>query len=388
VTAASSSDLEVFRNEARAWLAEQEPPVISGYWLDHIPALRAWQRDLWRGGLVGAAYAEEHGGGGLTVMHQVIADQEIVRSRAPSPIGGPGLIVVGPLLAQFGSDEQKVLLPRLLAGDDLWSLGFSEPEAGSDLAAAETRAVADGDGFLVDGVKVWTGFAAYSSYMLLIARTDPQAAKHRGLSLFVVPMDSEGIAKHPLREMTGSAEAEKTQFYRVEMSNVRIGPEALIGEINDGWKYILWSVARERGPYVLLRQAELDGHFTRLLDAISELDLTERQIAETGRVQTLLETLRGQSERTISRMIDHPGVATPEDSADKLFIAEAEQALYHLALTLLGPYRGVQQVTPSGLDAYMYTVGYMYSRAASIYGGTDQIQRNIIAQRKLELPRV
>jgi alkylation response protein AidB-like acyl-CoA dehydrogenase len=388
VTAASSSDLEVFRNEARAWLAEQEPPVISGYWLDHIPALRAWQRDLWRGGLVGAAYAEEHGGGGLTVMHQVIADQEIVRSRAPSPIGGPGLIVVGPLLAQFGSDEQKVLLPRLLAGDDLWSLGFSEPEAGSDLAAAQTRAVADGDGFLVDGVKLWTGFAAYSSYMLLIARTDPQAAKHRGLSLFVVPMDSEGITKHPLREMTGSAEAEKTQFYRVELSNVRIGPEALIGEINDGWRYILWSVARERGPYVLLRQAELDGHFTRLLDAISELDLTERQIAETGRVHTLLETLRGQSERTISRMIDHPGVATPEDSADKLFIAEAEQALYHLALTLLGPYRGVQRVTPSGLDAYMYTVGYMYSRAASIYGGTDQIQRNIIAQRKLELPRV
>jgi alkylation response protein AidB-like acyl-CoA dehydrogenase len=382
-----ATDLEAYRLEVRRWLADREPPRITGYWLDHMPELRAWQRELWQGGLVGVAFPEEFGGRGLTLVHQSIANEEIVRRRAPAPIGGPGVDVVGPLLLQFGTDEQRrTLLPPLLAGDDLWSLGFSEPDAGSDLAAVSTTAVRDGDEYVVNGSKIWTGFAAYARMALVIARTDPNVPKHKGLSYVIVPFDAPGVTRRRLHEMTGEPDAEVTQFYRVFFEDVRVPTGALIGEENQGWRYVLWTLGRERGPWVLRRLAELSGHFEDLLDAIHDRALSESQVEEIGRLSVLFDALRAQAAKTTQRMLEHPGEVFTEDSMDKLFYVYIDQQLNHLGLELLGEHRGVKDRTPFGMDAHKHSINYMYSRAGSIYSGTDQIQKNIIATRGLGLP--
>ncbi|HEY1565553.1 MAG TPA: acyl-CoA dehydrogenase family protein [Solirubrobacteraceae bacterium] len=383
----TADELHEYRHRIRDWLAVREPPQISGYWLNHVPALQAWQRVLWEGGLVGVAYPTEFGGRGLTLLHQAICNEELVRRRAPTAIGGPGVDVVAPMLIQFGSRDQCArLLPPLLSGDELWSLGFSEPEAGSDLAAVATTAERDGDEFVLNGCKIWTGFAAFAKRVLVIARTDPAAAKHRGLSCFAVDFDLPGVDRRTLHEMTGESNAPITQFYRVFFNGVRVPADALIGEVNDGWRCVLWSLGRERGPFVMRRQAELEGHFAELLDVIKGRTLTESQVEEIGRLSVLFDALRGQAMRTTRRMAERPGELFPEDSMDKLFYVYVDQQLHHLGLELLGEYGGTRMVTPSGMDAHKYTVNYMYSRAGSIYSGTDQIQKNIVARRKLGLP--
>jgi alkylation response protein AidB-like acyl-CoA dehydrogenase len=382
------ADLDAYRRQVRAWLADREPPRITGYWLDHMPELQAWQRELWEGGLVGVAFPERYGGRGLTLVHQAIANEEIVRRRAPAPIGGPGVDLVAPLLVQFGTEAQcEQLVPPLLAGDELWSLGFSEPGAGSDLAAVATTAVAEGDGFRIDGSKIWTGFAAYARRILVIARTDPDAPKHRGLSYFAVDFETPGVTTERLHEMTGEHDAEVTQFYRVFFDDVRVPADALIGELNQGWSYVLWTLGRERGPWVSRRLAELSGHFEELLDAIGDRELAESQVEEVGRLAVLFEALRGQAARTARRMLEHPGEVFAQDSMDKLLYVYIDQQLNRFALELLGEHRAMKAPTPSGMDAHKHSVNYMYSRAGSIYSGTDQIQKNIIASRGLGLPR-
>jgi alkylation response protein AidB-like acyl-CoA dehydrogenase len=384
----SQEELERYRHRVREWLAAREYPRISGYWLEHVPALQAWQRELHEGGLVGVSYPKEYGGEGLTLIHQAVANEEILRRAAPTAIGGPGVDVVGPVIVRFGTDEQRrTLLPPLLSGDELWSLGFSEPEAGSDLAAVQTTAVRDGDDFVLAGSKIWTGFAAFSTWALVIARTDPGAAKHRGLSFFAVRMDSPGLTKRPVHEMTGDPDAEVTQFYRLFFDDVRVPAGALVGELDRGWDCVVWALGRERGPFALRRLTELGGHFNDILAAIAGRALADSQVEEIGRIAVLLDALAAQAARTARRITEHPGENFPEDSADRLLFAYVDQQLGHLALELLGPYRGFRGVTPSGIDAHKHAVNYMYSRAGSIYSGTDQIQKNILASRKLGLPR-
>jgi alkylation response protein AidB-like acyl-CoA dehydrogenase len=381
-------ELARYRAKVRAWLAGREFPRVTGYWLDHVPTLQAWQRELHEGGLVGISYPKEYGGEGLTLIHQAVANDEIMRRGAPTPIGGPGVDVVGPVIVRFGTEEQRrTLLGPLLSGDELWSLGFSEPEAGSDLASVRTTAVPDGDGFVLDGSKIWTGFAAFSTWALVIARTDPDAPKHRGLSFFAVRMDSPGLTRSPVHEMTGEPDAEVTQFYRLAFEGVRLPPGSLVGELNGGWECVLWALGRERGPFALRRLAELGGHFKDLLASVAGRSLSESQVEEVGRLAVLFDALRAQAARTARRVTEHPGEDFAEDSADRLLFAYVDQRLHHLALELLGPYRGYRGRTADGLDAHKYAVNYMYSRAGSIYSGTDQIQKNILAVRKLGLPR-
>jgi alkylation response protein AidB-like acyl-CoA dehydrogenase len=382
-------ELERFRAGVVAALSSLQAPAFDGYWVDHVPTLQRWQQTLFEAGLVGVAYPEQFGGRGLTSLHQAVVYEEIARHNLPTPIGGPGLDVAGLVVVRHASpDMAERLIPALLSGRELWSLGFSEPGSGSDLASVSTTAHRDGDDFVINGGKIWTGFAAYSSRLLLLARTNVDVPAHRGLSLFVVDMKTDGLTKSMVHEMTGEPDAERTQFYRLTFSDMRVPASAVVGELDRGWEYLLGALSGERGLYILRRHAELRAQFTTLLQACDVNDLSAGQLEDVARIDVLLQVLHAQSESTVARALEHPGESLPEDSADKLFFAFVDQELNHLAIDLLGGYRGTKEMAPSGADAHKLSINYLYSRAASIYSGTDQVQKNIIATRKLGFPRV
>lgn len=383
--------LDGFRLRAREWLAATELPDVPLDLDGRFAVLQQWQRTLFESGWAGIAWSTAAGGQGLTHLHQLVFVEELVRARAPSPIGLIGLEVVGPSIDRYGSGWQRSeLLPRLLSGDDIWCQGFSEPSAGSDLASLRTRAVPDGDEFIVSGQKVWTSWAHKAQWCALLVRTDTTVRKQAGISYLLVDMSMPGITTRPIEQMTGDQE-----FCEVFFDNVRVPRRNLLGNINEGWVIATHTLGSERAGATLRRRVELK---VALDDAVAQLrnhqtdgsrrgQVEEHRIrAAIGRAHVALQVLDAQTQQTTVRLAANSG-PTPQDSVDKLLLNEIEQIVFSEIAGLLGPLRAVAGSRPHGLQAERWVHEHLYSRAASIYGGSSQIQRNIIAERLLGLPR-
>jgi alkylation response protein AidB-like acyl-CoA dehydrogenase len=371
-----STDLDDYRREVRAWLRDAPVPAPPRSEEERFTSQRAWQRVLYDAGYVGLAWPREWGGQGLTLRHQVVLNEELERVSAPHPIGLIGLEVVGPSIGRFGSPDQRAsFLPSLLSGEDIWCQGFSEPGAGSDLASLSTRAVRDGDEYVVTGQKVWTSWAHKASWCALVVRTDPASSRHHGLSYLLVDMASSGVEVRPLVQITGEAE-----FHEVFFDEVRVPVGNVLGEEGGGWAIAMDSLSHERGTYVLRRRAEVGNAFHDALERVGD-DLPDQLVASIGRAEVGLRTLRAQTWATMARL--ESGVSAPPfDSMDKVVLTDVEQQVGHTLRDLLG-------TAISAWDAEPGTAlrDYLFSRAISIYSGTQQIQDNIIAQRHLGLPR-
>ncbi len=369
---------QAFRAELRAWLAvnvpRDLPPADS---LDAEAAfLTAWQRRMYEGGWAAVHWPREYGGRGASLTETAIFQEEMARARAPQLMNRVGINNVGPTLMTHGTAEQRQrYLARILSADDIWCQLYSEPNAGSDLAALRTRAERRGDAFVVNGQKVWTSYAQFARYGILLARTDPEAPLHRGISCLLVDMQSPGIAIRPLRQLTGSAEFSETFF-----DNVVVPRANLVGAENDGWRVATTTLAHERGTAFSFKEQVLHKiHVDELADLLRARGAADDPVLRQRYAACAIdvEILRLHNCRTMTRLArgELPGA---ESSLVKLFWADLTQALNGLGLDVLGPAAQL----PGRWQQRM-----LWSRCASIAGGTNEIQRNIIAQRLLGLPR-
>jgi alkylation response protein AidB-like acyl-CoA dehydrogenase len=350
-----------------------------------VDFLRGWQGRLKDARLVGLSWPHKYGGRGASLSEQMVANAEMARARAPQLVGYVGVDVVGPTIVEHGTAAQKEAhLERILSAEDIWCQGFSEPGAGSDLASLRTRAVADGDDFRLSGQKVWTSYAQYAQWCAVLARTDPDGPPHRGISYLLVDMSSPGITVSPLVMSSGEAE-----FGEVFFDDVLVPRENVLGELNGGWALAMHTLAHERGPYAMTRQVTLSGLLDRLVDTARGVEREGRPAIECPQIAARLteariaiDVLGHQTFRSVGKMIVS-GEPSVESSADKIMLGRAEQILGDVALDVLGP---TATLGGDG-DHLIWHQLYLYGRAASIYGGSAEIQRNIIAQRILGLPR-
>jgi len=383
------------RDEVREFLAGNvlRPEDLPRDLDARIAVLRKWQRDVYDAGLVGIAWPEEYGGRGGTASQQLVANLEMARAGAPELIGVIALEVVGPSIVAHGTPEQKrTYVKRMLTGEDIWCQGFSEPEAGSDLASLKTRAEHDGDHFVINGQKTWTSWAKYADWCAVLARTDRDAPAHKGISYIIVDTRTPGVDVRPLKQITGDAE-----FGEIFFDNVRVPKANVLGELNGGWPLAMHTLTNERGPAVAGRQVKLRIILDRLVDEAHSIQRDGRPaiedpeiLAQLTRAHISLEVLRYQSYRSAGAATAR-GAAGLESSVDKLWLVASEQLLGGTVMDVLGPHLCSPEIRSDNVPAAdriseLQNV-YLYSRAASVYGGSEQIQKNIIAQRMLGLPR-
>jgi len=374
-------------DELRAWLEANRPQRLPVEFEERFPVMRAWQRRLHEAGWLGYGWPAEYGGAGGTVLDRITFNRELVRAGAPQPVALIGLEVVGPTLLTHATDEQRRrFIPPMLSADEIWCQGFSEPDAGSDLASLKTRAERVKGGFEVTGRKTWTSFAQFARWCAVLARTDADAPRHKGISYLMLDMKNPGVEVFPLRQMTGDSE-----FNEVVFDHVFVPEENVIGPLNGGWMMALDTLAHERGPYAVRRQVEISVAFDEIVENIRQLVaasvlLDDAVLRErVGRTWAMVRVLEERSAETVRGLLERaPG---PEASMSKLYLSEVEQAVFALGFDVLGPNRGTAEEQVPGMDSDRWTREYLYSRASSIYGGAAEIQRGIVAQRVLGLPR-
>jgi alkylation response protein AidB-like acyl-CoA dehydrogenase len=374
-----------FRRQAQSWLAEAIIPQLPPGYAGRPQLLRAWHRTLYQAGWVGIQWPRDVGGLGLSVHHQLAFNEELARARAPQPAGAIGLEIVGPTILKYGTQAQRErFIPPLLAGDEVWCQGFSEPGAGSDLASLRTSAVIDGDALVITGQKIWTSWATGTDWCALLVRTDPAAARpHRGISYVLVSMHAAGVTVKPIVMLNGDAE-----FNELFFDQVRVPLANVLGDLNGGWALAMDTLGWERAGYSIRRRVENEIVFQELLDRTRvqlELDGREPDAASAaafGSVYAQLKAFEALTKRSAQRLADG-AVPSPHDSVDKLWLTQTEQALTGLALDLLG----AERTAPDDDDGRQCVKRFLYGRAASVYGGSSQIQRTLIAERLLGLPR-
>jgi alkylation response protein AidB-like acyl-CoA dehydrogenase len=378
------------RHEVRAFLAREcPPPAAIPHGLDErMVFLRDWQRRCYAAGYVGRAWPAEFGGGGRPPAEQIVVDEELAAAGAPEFPNIVGLDVIGPSLLTFGNDEQRRrYIPAILSAEEIWCQGFSEPEAGSDLASLRTRAEDRGDHFTISGQKTWNSWGQFARWCGVLARTEAPETKHRGISFLVMDMQAPGVQVRPVTQITGHAE-----FCELFLDEVAVPKENLLGERGWGWKIALHTLAHERGTAALPRQVKLRTWVDRLAaDArdrtIGGRALLDHEDAQVAVAQALIhvEVLRHHAARTVGRFLNGEAVG-PESSTVKLVMAEAEQRVTATALDVLGETLAAS-APGTVVDNDRWHEDYLYSRTATVLGGTQQIQRNIIADRILQLPQ-
>ena len=386
---------EAFRGEVRAWLGANLPPDWATRPVTEVPRAdmyefgRVWQRKLHEAGLLGITWPKEYGGRGLTWMEELIFHEEMVFHKAPPPLNIIGLGMAGPTIIAYGTEAQKTRhLQKILTGEEIWCQGYSEPDAGSDLAGLKTRAIPDGDDYVVNGQKAWTSLAHIADWMMLLARTDPEAPKHKGITYFLVDMHAPGIMVRPLRQLTGDAE-----FNEVFFEHVRVPASNILGGVNRGWEVGITTLMYER----LALGFGLQARFQIVLDAVIGLARRMRHNGGTAAQDPVLRQKLAQlvidnavfkytGARAITRLLrgERPG---PEASAGKIWWCERHQALQETAQELMGLYGQIGKGSPWAVDQGLWQYAFLRSRANSIEGGTTEIQRNIIGERVLGLPK-
>ncbi len=380
-------DEAAFRQEVRDFIAKEAPDTKSADPFSGGGEHKEWLKKLADRKWIAPAWPKEYGGAGMTAMEQFIFNSELAEARAPRPFG-IAVGFVGPTLIVHGTEEQKQkYLPGILSGDDVWCQGYSEPEAGSDLASLQTRAVRDGDDYIINGQKIWTSGGHRAQHMILLARTDPDAPKHRGITYFTVDMSSPGISVRPLVNMAGTHE-----FNEVFFEDVRVPRDNIIGEENRGWYLAQTTLSFERsniGGAIGARQTVEDlVTFARENDMSS---LNHNPAIKHQLIERFVEAnVANQMSQKIISIQAKEGVAPGhEASVAKLYGTELNQRIYRTGMNVLGLYGQLDGKT-DGAEAPMNgRIKYMYLRAVAntIEGGTSEIQRNIIATRGLGLPR-
>ena len=383
-------DEEAFRTELRAWLRANlpwdygvgSPPRFDGL-AEEVAFLREWQAKLAEGRWVGVAWPEVYGGRGTGPAEHYAVQEELARARAPELVGRIAVNLVGPTLLAHGTDEQKARwLPAILPARELWCQLFSEPDAGSDLASVKTRATATDDGWVLDGQKVWTSYAQFADWGICLARTDPDAPKHKGISLFVVNMNAPGVEVRPLVQLTGEAE-----FNEVFLSGVHVPRDQLIGEEHNGWRVANSTLSHERGtsPRQLVIHVQLLEELFRLaLERDAWDDHRLRQRLAEAYVEVKLFQLHNW--RTLSRLERglEPG---PEGSMLKLYWSEMSKRLHDTAMSVLGDASPLWWDGADNPGDGRWQRSWLYYQSASIFAGTNEIQRTIVGERVLGLPR-
>jgi len=363
-----------FRMRLREWLVVHNPGLPTSSTDDEYWAgMAAWHHSLYDAGFFGMSWPRAIGGQGLPTVYEVIVDEELAAAGAP-PRPSLGYLVQG--ILEHGSEEiQRRFLPGIVNGRDRWCQGFSEPDAGSDLASLRTRADRDGDDYVISGHKVWTSYSDEAHWCLVLARTDHEVAKHRGISAFAVPMDQPGIEQRPLRMINGVTK----EFGEVLFDAARVPAANMIGEPGEGWRLAMTVVSHEREPGELgyvARYAKVVNQLTAKVQADPGRFRAE-QLDELGWAIVEVEMLRRHVARRLSDRLD--GITHgPQGSVDKLLMTSVEQTVGHAALSIGGMDHGL------GEDTWLKA--YLYSRAQSVMGGTSQIQRNLVARRMLMLP--
>jgi alkylation response protein AidB-like acyl-CoA dehydrogenase len=385
---------EAFRDEVRTFLGRNLPPNwgTPGYtpWAgeaEEAEFLRDWQYRLNRAHLVAIGWPEEYGGRGAGIVHQLIYSQEMAGHAAPPLINLGAINAGGPVIIHWGTEWQKTrFLPKMLSAEEVWCQTFSEPDAGSDLAALRTRAVPDGENFVVTGQKIWTTRAHIAEWSFLLARTDPDRPKHHGITYFLLDMRTPGVTIRPLRQING-----RSDFNQVFLDGVRLSRELVVGEVNQGWRIATGLLNFERASF---------GDTTRLERRFEIVSKLAREITRDGaprkhdpvtrdkmvRFAIILEALRGIGWRTLVAGLRGapPG---PESAVSKLLITETDQAMADFAMELLGPMGILMQESAHAVAGGDAPAAYLTLRAATIGGGTSEVQRNVLGQRLLGLPR-
>jgi len=372
----STDELE-FRDELRGWLESNVPGEEPRGDEDALYAFRKqWQRTLYDSGWAAVHWPQEYGGRDATLMQSAIFFEEMGRIGAPLPANVLGLLLAGPTIMAWGTQEQKDrYLTPILSAEEIWCQGFSEPEAGSDLAAVKTRAVRDGDDWIVTGQKVWTSGAQYSKWCMMVVRTDPDAAKHKGLSYFLMDMEQEAVQIRPLVQITGEAE-----FNELFIEEARIPHANMLGEEGNGWIVALTTLMNERSGLGFFLQVRLRQLLDRLVaEAVRNGSIEDPVIEQAlGDMLERTETLRLTAYRGLSTIMKY-GQPGPEGSLTKWLWSETNQMMTQLAVDIVGP-KALHSDSPWAYEL-------LRSRGNSIEGGTTEILKNIIAERVLGLPR-
>jgi alkylation response protein AidB-like acyl-CoA dehydrogenase len=384
-----------FREKARTWLEANLPKGVAnrGFALaideESVRALTDWQRRLWEAGYLGLSWPKEYGGQGASMIESAIFNEEMARVRAPAPLNELGLSMGGPTILEHGTEEQKRrFLPKILSCEEVWCQGFSEPVSGSDLAALGTRAVIDGDHFVVNGQKVWTSLGHISDWCMLLVRTDADAPKHRGISYLLVDMHSPGVTVRPLRQITGEAE-----FNEMFFDDVRVPRENLLGPLNGGWGVALTTLMNERATLALATVMR----FRNVFDDLAELGrrvirdgtctLDPRVIRQTlAQFYVEVESMKYLAYRNFSKLT-RGGTPGPEGSISKVLWSELNQRMNEFALVLQGPRAALEEGSNHAVDDGRWQYALLRSRGNTIEEGTSEIQRSIIAERLLRLPK-
>ncbi len=387
---------QAFRAEVRAWLAEHVPADLKGRGFAssradraEVNRLREWQLTLHKAGYVGIDWPAEYGGRGASIMEQIILYEEMSRAQSPQPVNRGGLSMLGPTVMKHGTAAQRAAhLAKILTGEEIWCQGFSEPNAGSDLANLQTRAVLDGDFYVLNGQKVWTSMAHVADWGFFLVRTDPTAPKHKGISFILIDMKAPGISIRPLRQITGEAE-----FNEVFLENVRVPAANVVGKVNEGWGVALTTLAYERDVLTMIRHISLRTALERLValakrtikngrpvsqdpvmrQKIAGLAVAERCLQLNG-YRSLTQILRGKA----------PG---PEGSTSKLFWSQVDQDLADVATEVIGPYSQIAAPSPLAPDEGQWEFYALLARGSGIRAGTSEILRNILGERVLGLPK-
>jgi alkylation response protein AidB-like acyl-CoA dehydrogenase len=369
---------ESFRDEVRSWLEANHPgPSPEGDDQAEFEFRRGWQQKMHEAGWAGISWPEEFGGKGATLIEQAIFNEELAAQRVPMPANVLGLVMGGPVVIAHGTEEQKErYLEPILSAEEIWCQGFSEPESGSDLASLKTRAVKSNGGWKVSGQKVWTTYAHEAKWCMLLARSDQDAPKHKGITYFLLDMDQPGVDVRPLRQITGEAE-----FNEIFMEEAEVPDENVIGAVGGGWQVAITTLMFERAGLGAAAVMGLRRSLEDLIELLREQGVDQDPVVRqrVAELKIGIEAMRLGSLRTLTQTMK-TGIPGPEGSLGKWQWAQLNQGLTELATDMLGT---------DGLGPNAeWTYRFLRSRANSIEGGTTDVLKNIVAERVLGLPRL
>jgi alkylation response protein AidB-like acyl-CoA dehydrogenase len=379
-------DDEQFRDELRAWLRRNPPPdIAAAATAEDVALLREWQSTLHAGRWIAVHWPVGYGGRDASVKQVAIYNEELARAGAPQLLGRAGITLVGPTLMAHGTEEQRRRwMPRILAGDDVWCQLFSEPDAGSDLTNLSTRAEKHRDVYVVNGRKVWSSHARFANWGIALVRTDPNARPHEGISMLAIPMTATGVDVRPLRQITGESE-----FNEVFLDDVEVPAGNLIGPEHEGWRVAQTTLTNERGATFIWKQQVLCRQAVdRLAKACARRGIAGEPVVRQRLAQRWIEVeiLRLHNARTLARLSRGEQLGA-ESSVVKLWWAGVSQRLFETGTAVLGADALLVPEDAHAIDEGRWAHELLATRANSIQGGTSEIQRNIIGERLLRLPR-
>src|SRR5712691_2666311 len=385
-----TAEQEAFRKEVRQWLETNLPDDLRGRAFaasraDHeeVRKLRAWQKTMFEAGYIGIDWPREFGGRGASLIDVIILYQEMARAESPQIVNRGGVSMLGPTLMKHGTPAQQTrFLSKILSADEMWCQGFSEPNAGSDLANLQTRAVLDGDHFVINGQKVWTSMGHVADWCFVLVRTDPNAAKHKGISFLLMDMTSPGLTLRPLRQITGEAE-----FNEMFLDNVRVPRANLVGDLNGGWAVALTTLAYERDVLTFIRHISLRNALHRLLPLVRDRGRAADPVVRQKVAALWIgeQVLQLNAYRSLTRILR--GVAPgPEGSTSKLFWSHLDQELAQVATEVIGPASQLED-TAWAPDEGQWEFYALLAQASGIRAATTEILKNILGERVLGLPK-